>query len=89
MEEQYARKKFPIFYDTDRIITKLLHQEVKIFKLGRMPGLLLVDKTGTIRFAYYSDNMHDIPKNEEIFEVLEQIEGKKLIRPSPEKPNKG
>ena len=72
LEEKYARK-YPIFYDQSKKVPKMLNQEVKLVKLGRMPGLLLIDKKGIIQFAYYGDNMHDIPKNEELFEILKKI----------------
>jgi peroxiredoxin len=72
MEKKYARK-YPIFYDETKKIPKLLNQEIKIIKMGRMPGLLVVDKKGIIRYAYYGENMHDIPENDEILEVLANI----------------
>jgi len=73
MENKYAQKKFAIFYDRKKKIPKQLHQQVKLRKLGRMPGLLIVDKQGVIRYAYYSDNMHDIPSNETLLEELKEI----------------
>jgi peroxiredoxin len=73
LEQKYAREKYPIFYDEDKKVVKMLHQEVRIIKLGRMPGLLIIDKNGVIQFAYYGENMHDIPKNEVLFEVLEKL----------------
>ena len=68
MEQKYARK-YPVFYDKSKKIPKMLKQQVKLTKLGRMPGLLVIDKQRIIQYAYYGDNMHDIPTNEEIFEV--------------------
>ena len=72
MEQKYARK-YPVFYDESKEVVKMLHQEVKALKLGRMPGLLIIDKQGIIRYAYYSDNMHDIPENEVLLDVLRNI----------------
>ena len=72
METKYA-KKYAIFYDPSKKVADLLNQEVKLSKLGRMPGLLIVDKEGIIQYAYYGDSMKDIPKNEVIFEVIESI----------------
>lgn len=51
----------------------MLKQEVKPLKLGRMPALLIIDKEGIIRYAYYSDSMSDIPENEVVFEVLKNL----------------
>ena len=75
MEEKYARK-YPVFYDEAKEVPKLLKQETRLIKLGRMPGLLVVDKKGIIKYAYYGKNMHDIPENEEILEVLRNISEK-------------
>ena len=72
LEEKYARK-YPVFYDPTKKVPKMLNQEVKLLKLGRMPGLLIVDKAGIIQYAYYGESMSDIPKNEILFEVLEKI----------------
>lgn len=73
MEQKYARK-YPVFYDKTKKVPKMLKQEVKITKLGRMPGLLVINKQGIIQYAYYGDSMSDIPTNEEIFEVLKKIQ---------------
>ena len=72
-EENFARNAFPIFYDNTKKVNKMLKQEVKPLKLGRMPALLILDKEGIIRYAYYSDSMSDIPENEVLFEVLKNI----------------
>jgi peroxiredoxin len=72
MEQKYART-YAVFYDPSKSIPNLLHQQVKILKGGRMPGLLIIDKQGIIRYAYYSDSMRDLPKTEKILEVLKKI----------------
>ena len=72
MEQKYARK-YPIFYDESKKVAGMLKQEVRLIKLGRMPGLLVIDKKGIIRYAYYGKSMHDIPENNEILQVLEDI----------------
>jgi len=75
MEQKYARK-YAIFYDSSKKVPNLLNQQVKILKLGRMPGLLIIDKQGIVQYAYYSDNMHDIPSNEELLNELRKINTK-------------
>jgi alkyl hydroperoxide reductase subunit AhpC len=74
MEHKYAKDKFPIYYDSNNAIAKQLNQEIRLLKLGRMPGMLLVDKQGVVRYAYYSDNMHDIPA------VTDTVEMAKLVQ---------
>ncbi len=52
--------------DPDHSIMKLYGQEVKIFKLGRMPAQMLIDKSGILKFVYYGNSMSDIPDLSEI-----------------------
>jgi len=73
MEQKYARNKYAIFYDESKKVSKMLNQQVKITKLGRMPGLLIVDKQGIVQYAYYGDSMKDIPENDTVFKELEKI----------------
>ncbi len=75
MEINHA-KEYPIFYDQSKMVSKLLKQEKKVKKGGRMPALLIVDKEGIVQFAHYGDSMKDIPKNEELFKVLEKLNKK-------------
>ncbi len=72
LERKYA-KKYPIYYDEQEKVAKMLNQESKILKLGRMPGLLIVDKQGIIQYAYYGDSMSDIPENPELLEVINNL----------------
>ncbi|TFF84503.1 MAG: redoxin domain-containing protein [Promethearchaeota archaeon] len=72
MEKKYARK-YAIFFDPSKEVQKLLNQQVKFWKGGRMPGLLIIDKLGVIQYAYYSDSMKDLPKTEELLDVLKKI----------------
>ena len=48
-------------------------QEVNLFKLGRMPALLILDRIGIIRFIHYGKSMTDIPGNETILRILDEI----------------
>ena len=73
MEQKYARNKYAIFYDESKKVSKMLNQQIKITKLGRMPGLLIVDKQGIVQYAYYGDSMKDIPENDTVFKELEKI----------------
>ena len=73
MENKYAKSKFPIYYDTKNTVAKQLKQESKWYKLGRMPGMLIVDKKGIVQFAYYGDSMADIPKNKEVLEIITSL----------------
>ncbi len=54
-------------------VLKLFGQEVNLFKMGRMPAQVIVDKTGMARFIHYGHSMSDIPENTEILELLDQL----------------
>jgi peroxiredoxin Q/BCP len=59
--------------DPEHKVLKLYGQEVKIFKLGRMPAQLIIDKSGKVRFVHYGHSMMDIPPNEEIIGLLKTL----------------
>ena len=52
---------------------KLYGQEVNLFKLGRMPAQVLIDKAGSVRFCHYGHDMSDIPENREILALADEI----------------
>ena len=59
--------------DPKASVLKRFGQEVNLFKLGRMPAQVIVDKTGIARFVHYGHSMSDIPENSEILELLDQL----------------
>ncbi len=59
--------------DPEHSVSKLYGQEVKIFKLGRMPAQLIIDKKGLIRYQHYGGSMSDIAENSEILAKLDQL----------------
>ena len=59
--------------DPKHIIANLYGQKVNPFKLGRMPALIVIDKEGRIRYQHYGDSMSDIPSNEEILSLLDNL----------------
>jgi len=56
--------------DPSHTVLKRYGQEVKIFKLGRMPAQVLIDKEGIARYVYYGNSMSDIPSTETILAEL-------------------
>ncbi len=59
--------------DPKASVLKLYGQEVNLFKLGRMPAQVLIDKEGIARFVHYGHSMSDIPSNEEILALVDEI----------------
>jgi len=54
-------------------VLKLYGQEVNLFKLGRMPAQVIVDKQGVARFVHYGHSMADIPANTEVLALLDAL----------------
>ena len=59
--------------DLSHSVLKRYGQEVKIFKFGRQPAQVTIDKNGQVRFIHYGHDPSDIPANEEILEVLQTM----------------
>ena len=59
--------------DPQHKVADLYGQEWNLFKLGRVPALLLIDKKGLIRYQHYSDSMSDIPENSLVLSMLEKM----------------
>jgi peroxiredoxin len=59
--------------DSKASVLKLYGQEVNLFKMGRMPAQVIIDKQGMVRFVHYGHSMSDIPENEELFQLLDEI----------------
>ena len=60
--------------DPTRSVLKLYGQQVNLFKLGRMPAQVLIDKAGVARFVHYGHSMSDIPENKEILALADEIQ---------------
>ena len=56
--------------DPKHSVLKLYGQEVNLFKLGRMPAQVIVDKDGVARYVHYGHSMSDIPDNDEVLALL-------------------
>ncbi len=59
--------------DPKASVLRLYGQEVNLFKLGRMPAQVIVDKAGVARFVHYGHSMSDIPENAEVLALLDQL----------------
>jgi peroxiredoxin len=60
--------------DPEHSVLKLYGQQIKLFKFGRMPAQVLVDKHGVARFIHYGHDMTDIPSNAEILGLIASLE---------------
>jgi peroxiredoxin len=54
-------------------VLKMYGQEVNLFKFGRIPAQVIINKKGLVRFVHYGHDMSDISTNEELLEMLEEM----------------
>jgi peroxiredoxin len=59
--------------DPEHKVARTYRQEVKLLKLGRMPLVCVVDGAGRIRYAHYGMSMSDIPDNETLLNVIDEL----------------
>ncbi len=57
----------------DHSVLKLFGQQIKIFKFGRMPAQTMIDKNGIVRYIHYGNSMSDIPANQEMLALLDEM----------------
>lgn len=62
--------------DSTHTVLKRYGQEVNLFKFGRQPAQVTIDKNGQVRFVHYGHDPSDIPSNEEILTLLKAINEK-------------
>ena len=59
--------------DPSHTVLKRYGQEVSLFKFGRQPAQVTIDKSGRVRFVHYGHDPSDIPANAEILEIVERL----------------
>ena len=59
--------------DPKASVLKLYGQKVNLFKLGRMPAQVLIDKAGVARYVHYGHGVSDIPEREELLALGDEI----------------
>lgn len=59
--------------DPTHTVLKRYGQEVNLFKFGRQPAQVTIDRNGQVRFVHYGHDPSDIPSNEEILALLKAM----------------
>ena len=59
--------------DPSHSVLKRYGQEVSLFKFGRQPAQVTIDKNGQVRYVHYGHDPSDIPANAEILDVLKTM----------------
>ena len=60
--------------DPTHSVLKTYGQEIKLFKFGRMPAQVLVDRNGSARYIHYGHDMTDIPQNSEMLALIDGLD---------------
>lgn len=74
---------FPLLSDPKGELIKLLglwNEEENVAH----PSIIVVDKSGTVRYVYTGEDFADRPGDEEIFEALDKLD--QSMNPTPEEP---
>lgn len=74
-EDYFTKNDLPFIGlpDPKHSVLRLYGQEIKLFKLGRMPAQILIDKSGTVRLGHYGHDMTNIPTPQEMLELIENL----------------
>lgn len=74
-EQYWEKERIPFIGlpDPDHRVARMYRQEVNLFKVGRMPLNCVIDKDGYVRFAHYGASMSDIPSDDELFRVIDEL----------------
>jgi len=59
--------------DPEHEVARKYEQEVNLLKLGRVPAQMIIDREGVVRYAHYADSMADIPQNDTILAMIDDI----------------
>jgi peroxiredoxin len=73
--EYFSKNDLPFLGlpDPKHAVLKLYGQEVKLFKLGRMPAQVIIDKEGIVRYVHYGVSMGDIPGSRELLSLIDEV----------------
>jgi peroxiredoxin Q/BCP len=70
---QRERLPFVGLADPGHEVADRYGQEVNLLKLGRMPALVVIDRAGKVRYEHHAAWMSDIPDNQTVLDVLDQL----------------
>lgn len=74
-QRYWKKNKLPFIGlpDPQHTVLRRYGQQIKIFKFGRMPAQAIIDKNGVLQYIHYGKSMSDIPENEELFSIIDDI----------------
>jgi peroxiredoxin len=73
LETKYARGKYPIYCDQEKQIFKVLPQDWTRYMADKIPAIFIIDKKGIVRQSFYKDHTKELPKIEEVLELIDKF----------------
>lgn len=70
---QREEPRFVGLADPAHRVARRYGQESRLSKMGRLPALIVVDKSGRVVYKHYGSSMSDIPPSREILSVLDEL----------------
>jgi peroxiredoxin len=73
--EYWRKENLPMvgLVDPGHDVANQYGQQVKILKFGRLPSMLVLDRSGAVRFEHRSDNMQDFVPNNRLIALLDEL----------------
>jgi peroxiredoxin len=71
----WREQKMPMpgLVDPGHEVANRYGQEVKLLKFGRMPSMIVLDRSGAVRFEHRGNGMQDIPPNQQVLTLLDEL----------------
>ncbi len=63
----------PGLIDPGHEVANQYGQKVSLLQLGRLPTLLVLDRSGAVRYEHRGSSMMDIPQNKQLLALLDQL----------------
>lgn len=73
--QHWAREGYPFpgLPDPDHTVAQLYGQQWKLWKLGRLPAAIVIDREGRIMHQHYGDSMRDTVGPNELLQIIAQL----------------
>ena len=63
----------PGLVDPGHDVASQYGQQVNLLQLGRLPAMVVLDRSGAVRYEHRGGSMMDIPQNKKIIALLDEL----------------
>ena len=75
----------PGLIDPGHEVASQYGQKVSLLQLGRLPTLLVLDRSGAVRYEHRGSSMMDIPQNKQLLSLLDELNRERDAIPEVER----